>query len=184
MASLVLLGLIIASIALPAGIPNWLRHIATGLAILVGLAFLLNVSLMFRDWRKDHLFIIRNITFYAGLITALILIWILARSSVEIGSFNDLWWLAPLLLFDYTRRLSYVRLDAVRFDVKLGLGKSEHIALFQLAQIEIGLTSVEAMLKDGRSFTLLKSYFSKNRWRILTNKLEQLRQKANQDLNG
>ena len=180
--SLLLLALMIVSVALPVGLPTWLGHIGTGLAIVVGLAFLLNLWLMIRDWRADHLFIIRNSTFYTGILTALILAWLLLRGQSGNELFASLrWWLAPLLLFHYLQQLSYVRFDAVRLDIKMGLSKAESIALFQLEDVNISLTNVELMLRDSRHYTLLKSYFSKKRWAVLTSKQEQLRQNLSND---
>lgn len=176
-ASFLLLALIIISVALPAGLPTWLGHIGSGLAVLIGLAFVLQLGLMIKDWQLERLFIVRNATFYTSLILIVALFFILG-SREESSLFSPIgWWLAPLLLFQQTLRLSYVRLDAVRLDIKMGLNKLESIALFQLKALKIEEASVEAMLMDGRNYSIMSSYFSKNRWAILLAKLEQLRQK-------
>lgn len=174
-ASMILLLILIGNVLFPDQLPGFVYQIGTGLAILIGIAFLLNAGLMISDWRKDRLFIIRNTTFYTGILTVLVVIWFVYQDfSGRQGMGTVGWWLLPLLLFYYTQTLFRVRMDDMSLDLKLGLGKTVSMPLFDLEDVNITETSVEAKRVNGERFSLKRSFFTKRQWKILTERLSRL----------
>ncbi len=175
-ASVALLLILLGEYAFPEVVPGFLRHIASGLAILLLLAFGLNLGLMIRDIAKDQLIVLRNTTFYVGLLSTLIIIYWSCDDFFGGQSFDfPLWWLAALFLFQFTENLFRVRMDAVGLEVKLSPSPPLHLTWFDLREVKVGVASIEAMRNSNNEQLIFhRNSFSGKQWKMLTERFSNL----------
>lgn len=168
-ASVALLLILLGVYAFPEIVPAFLRHVATGLAILLLLAFGLNLGLMIRDVAKDQLIVLRNTTFYVGLLSTLVIIYWAFDDLLGGQSFDfPLWWLAALFLFQFTENLFRVRMDAVGLEVKLSPSPPIQMTWFDLQKVKVGVASIEAVRNsNNEQLVFHRSSFTDKQWEML-----------------
>lgn len=175
-ASIALLLFLLAVYAVPELVPNFLRHLGSGLAILLLLAFGLNLGLMIRDLAKDQLIIVRNATLYVGLLSTVVIVyWAFDDLFSGQGFGFPLWWLAALFLFQFTENLFRIRMDAVGLEIKLSPATPTNLTWFDLGDVKIGETSIEAVrISSNERLALYRSTFSARQWKLLTDRFSRL----------
>lgn len=130
---------------------------------------------MVRDIARNQLIILYNITFYAGLIGIIILAYLAWQGSSEVYNHIPIWWILAIALFQYTANLFRIRMDAVGLAVKLSPAAPTNMTWFDLCEIEVNETSIEAMrASNSQRLVLPRQPFTDKQWKLLSDRFSTL----------
>lgn len=168
-ASIALLLLWVLLYFFPDRITTWIVPIGHGLAVVVLLAFALNLGFMVRDILRKRLFVVQNLSLYVGLLSIPFMAWYGYREWTDTGSFfsGPEWWLIPLVLFQLSQNIFLVGLDDVGLYLRPGLNKAVSVPLFELTEVRVKEDFIEARGSRGEQFVLKRSSFFSWQWKDL-----------------
>ena len=156
-------------------VPDWAYNVAIFLAALVTVMTLLGLWQLYTDFRKGHLFPLRNATLFLTILSLvgipIILIWeVVVPNSVQ----PETLLLLPVFLFMISRNLFRVKVDSVALEAKLGFGRPIFIPLFNITAVEEDDSGMTISRSDGGDIRLLRMFFFSKTWARLRNRLSDL----------
>lgn len=170
-ATAVALYVVLDQYLLPAGLPEWADFPAGVFGAYLLLYFGYVVYLRLRDYRRGHLFPLRNLTLFVNLLGVVALPVLLWREYGADPATRGMLLLVPFFYFVVVRSLAYVYLDAVRLRVQFGPLRSVDAARFNLdARVDDDRLRITTGAEE---VTLLRSYFFTGDWRRLAGNFKQ-----------
>lgn len=156
-------------------VPDWTFNLAIFIAALVTVMTFLSLWQLYTDYRKGHLFPLRNATLFLTILSLigipLILIWeAIVPNSVQPATL----FLLPVFLFMISRNLFRIKIDNVALEAKLGFGKPIYIPLFKITAVHEDDSSITISRSDGGDIRLIRAFFFATTWARLRERLSNL----------
>lgn len=157
---------------LPAAWMLWSAGGFSGLAFLSGV---MEAAVLYREYRRGHLFPMRNATFFMAAFTLLayplVLIYqLIGQPFLHLGNLL----LVPVLLLFLLRGLFKVRMDDVQFAAKTGFRAPYRVPIYRIVSVEVTDRRIVVTSDEGREIHLLRAFFFARHWATLRKKLEGL----------
>jgi len=151
--------LVYARFALQTVLSGWALGLAIFCAVVVLLMAMLEIGLLIMDYRKGHLFPLRNTSLYLAIFTVVALPLLAAYKAFFAGGI-DIWvFLYPVLMFILPQSVMNVRLNDVLLETKTGVGEPVAIPLFSIQSVKEEADGMTVLTNEEKEVVLLKQYF-------------------------
>ena len=159
--------LTIVSLRFPGVLPAFLNFgFIAGFSTVLYLACSLEIYLLGREFADGHLFPMRNLTFFAGLVTFVAFpftaLYAVIGGEYLVSAYTII--LLPVFLYMCLRALFYVRLNAVQFAAKIGLRPTVHIARFDITEVREDERGLTVFGGEGQEVHLFPAFFFGRQW--------------------
>jgi hypothetical protein len=151
--------LVYARFALQAELDGWVLGVAICCAIVVLLMAILEIGLLVTDYRKGHLFPLRNTSLYLAIFTVVALPMLAAYKAFFAGGIDFWVFLYPVLMFILPQSVMNVRLNNVLLETKTGVGEPVAIPLFSVRSVKEEADGVTVLTNEEKEVVLLRQYF-------------------------
>lgn len=157
---------------LPASWMLWTAGILSGMAFLSGA---LEAGVLYRDYRRGHLFPMRNATFFMAAFTlvAYPVVLIYQQVGPQLLHPGNLL-LVPVLFLFLLRGLFKIRLDDVQLEAKTGFRAPYRVPLFRITSVDATDRRIVVTSDEGKEVHLLRPFFFAQHWAVLRERLEGL----------
>ncbi|THH39264.1 hypothetical protein [Neolewinella litorea] len=159
----------------PGQLPPWTFTLAWVVAALVLLGTVMELWLMWRDYRAGYLFPMRNASLFILLFSVIGLPAYLVFAGAtgrELGPATLL--LVPVFLAFATRNLFRVRIDNLTLQAKTGFRAPVEVPLFQITEVSGTEDKITVHSEGHRPVQLLRVFFLASHWRALRDRLGEL----------
>ncbi|MEL7163389.1 MAG: hypothetical protein AAFN92_21710, partial [Bacteroidota bacterium] len=138
-------------------------------------ALRMEIGILFRDYRRGHLFPLRNATFFIVCLSV-IAIPLLALYEIFVGPYlqTTTLLLIPVFLWMCTQNLFRVRIDNVSFLAKMGFRAPTEVPLFRITKVEEDERGIDVVTDEGKTVRLLRPFFFPAVWEQLRERLRGL----------
>lgn len=151
--------LVYVRFAQQAELSGWILGLAIFCAVVVLLMAILEIGLLMVDYRKGHLFPLRNTSLYLAVFTVVALPILAAYKAFFAGGIDFWVFLYPVLMFILPQSVMNVRLNDVLLETKTGVGEPVAIPLFSIQSVKEEPDGVTVLTNEEKEVVLLKQYF-------------------------
>lgn len=174
--SLLLIGYVVWAYSIRQGsVPEWTMNLAIFVSALVAVMALLGIGQLVVDYRRGHLFPLRNASLFLTALTALAIPVVVVWELLHPGSFRpSTLLLLPVFLFVVSRSLFRIKVNDVALEAKLGLRPAVYVPLFGIQHVAEDERSITVRYGEGEELRLLRVFFFSKDWDRLRERLGRL----------
>ncbi|MEO0731738.1 MAG: hypothetical protein AAFZ52_02815 [Bacteroidota bacterium] len=142
-------------------------------SVVLALMCTLALGILLRDYRRGHLFLLRNISLLLFGLAGVVIIPAILIYEIVTGSYVDprTLLIIPMALWMLIQNLSWVLIDNVRFLVRMGMADGLEAPLFRISQVTEDERGLKVVIDGGEPIPLLRAFFSAKVWTRLRARL-------------